>query len=81
MLADGGDIAVVEQMEQGSITQVLFSDILKRIAVLNNDTQELIADELETIVSSFEGKKEVQADTMSDMDALESAQHLQTGMQ
>lgn len=78
---DKASADVVEQMEQGSITQVLFSDLLKRIATLSSESQELIADELETIVSSFEGKKEVQADTMSDMDALESAQHLQAGMQ
>lgn len=66
-VADAVDTASV-QMEKGSITEVLYGDLIKRISALSSEVQEMIAMELDKIVLSFE-------DNSSDQDALEEAQH------
>lgn len=44
------------QMEKGSVTQVLFSDLMLRVSKLSTENQELIALELESIISQYESE-------------------------
>lgn len=63
------------QMAQGSITQVLFGDLMQRIAVLDTESQELIAEELNAIIAQFEGQKVDSTESeQTDGEALEEAQ-------
>ena len=41
---------------KGSVTQVLFSDLMLRVSKLSTENQELIALELESIISQYEGE-------------------------
>ena len=65
--ADEGADAITERMEKGSITEVLFGDLMTRVAALPSETQEIIAAELDSIVSQFEGNQ-------GDAEVLENAQ-------